>query len=164
MAFDAFFKIDGIEGESTDSKHEKWIEVLSYNTSVSQPASISSSSHGSKSAERANFSDFHISKALDKASPLLASACATGQHFPKATLEICRAGEDKQVFMRYVLEEVMISSYATSASSHGENLPGEEVAVAYGKIEWNYIPLDQKTGRPKGNVSRKYDITKNQKA
>ena len=32
MAFDSFLKIDGIQGESTDSKHQGWIEVLSYPT------------------------------------------------------------------------------------------------------------------------------------
>ena len=30
MAFDAFLKIDGIPGESTDDKHKDWIEVLSF--------------------------------------------------------------------------------------------------------------------------------------
>lgn len=30
MAFDAFVRIDGIEGESTDDKHQGWIEILSY--------------------------------------------------------------------------------------------------------------------------------------
>jgi len=28
MSFDAFIKIDGIEGESTDDKHQGWIEIL----------------------------------------------------------------------------------------------------------------------------------------
>lgn len=27
MAFDAFIKIDGIEGESMDDKHQGWIEI-----------------------------------------------------------------------------------------------------------------------------------------
>jgi type VI secretion system secreted protein Hcp len=29
MAFDGFMKIDGIPGESTDAKHNGWIEILS---------------------------------------------------------------------------------------------------------------------------------------
>ena len=39
MAYDAFLKIATIDGESTDSKHEKWIEVLSYSWGASQPLS-----------------------------------------------------------------------------------------------------------------------------
>jgi len=30
MAFDAFIKISSIEGESRDSRHKGWIEVLKY--------------------------------------------------------------------------------------------------------------------------------------
>jgi bacteriocin-like protein len=30
-AYDAFLKIDGIPGESTDDKHKDWIEILSFN-------------------------------------------------------------------------------------------------------------------------------------
>ncbi len=37
MAFDAFLKIDGIPGESTDDKHKDWIEVLSYGVGIQQP-------------------------------------------------------------------------------------------------------------------------------
>lgn len=29
MAFDAFISIDGIDGESTDDKHQGWSEILS---------------------------------------------------------------------------------------------------------------------------------------
>ena len=80
MAFDAFIKIEGIPGESTDDAHADWIEVLSYSCGVSQPASGSASSGGGASAERADFQDFSIVKALDKASPKLALACADGTH------------------------------------------------------------------------------------
>src|SRR5512141_296981 len=71
MAFDAFLKIDGVPGESSDDKHKDWIEVLSYSWGVSQPSSGSASTAGGATAERANFSDFSVVKALDKASPKL---------------------------------------------------------------------------------------------
>ena len=60
MAFDAFLKIDGVPGESTDDKHKDWIEVLSYSTGVSQKSSGSASTAGGASAERADFQDFSI--------------------------------------------------------------------------------------------------------
>lgn len=99
MAFDTFLKIEGVEGESTDHKHRGEIEVLSYTWNVSQPATVSASSHGSLSAERADWGAFSVVKALDKASPILTIACASGQHFPSARLEICRAGDEKQPYM-----------------------------------------------------------------
>ncbi len=39
VAFDAFLKIDGIFGESTDDKHKHWIEVLDCNHGLTQPSS-----------------------------------------------------------------------------------------------------------------------------
>ena len=46
MAFDAFIKIDGIEGESTDGKHPEWIEILSFGSGHSQSVSRTASSVG----------------------------------------------------------------------------------------------------------------------
>ena len=70
MATDAFLKIDGIDGESTDKKHKNWIEILSYSHGMSQPSSIASGT-GGLTAERVSMSDFSVMKVLDKASPTL---------------------------------------------------------------------------------------------
>ncbi len=103
MAFDAFLNVKDIPGESTDDKHADWIEILSYSSGVSQTASASASSGGGASSERADFQDFSIVKALDKASPKLALACANGTHIPEVALELCRAGGDKVKYMEYKL-------------------------------------------------------------
>src|SRR5258708_8889413 len=106
MAFDGFLKVDGIDGESTDDKHKNEIEVLSFHWGVSQPRSGSASSAGSLTAERANFDNFVVIKAIDKASPKLALGCADGQHFTNARIELCRAGGDKQPYMEYKMTDV----------------------------------------------------------
>ncbi len=49
MAFDAFLKLDGIPGESTDDKHKDWIELLSYNWGATQMGSATASSSGGAS-------------------------------------------------------------------------------------------------------------------
>lgn len=46
MAVDMFMKIDGVDGESTDDAHKKWIELLSYSHGVSQPTSGASGTGG----------------------------------------------------------------------------------------------------------------------
>ena len=38
MAFDAFLKLDGIDGESVPEGYEKWIEVLSFSWGASNTA------------------------------------------------------------------------------------------------------------------------------
>lgn len=162
MAFDAFLKINGVPGESTDDKHKDWIEILSYSCGVSQSSSGSASSGGGRSAERADFADFSIVKALDKASPKLALFCANGNHIDEIKVELCRATGDKQKYMEYVLSDVIVSSARPGGSSQGgEALPLEEVSFNYGKIKWLYTETDHKTGKPKGDVESNWDLTAN---
>jgi type VI secretion system secreted protein Hcp len=162
MAFDAFLKIDGVPGESTDDAHKDWIEILSFSHGLSQPASAAPSTGGARTAERVDHHDFTIVKALDKASPKIYLACCNGEHIPKVSIEICRAGGDKQKYMEFLMSDVIISSVSPGGSSEGEEtLPLEEVDFNYGKIEWNYTLLDHKTGKPQGNVSSHWDLTLN---
>lgn len=163
MAFDAFLKIENIDGESTDDKHQGWIEILSYNWGVHQPTSSTVSSVGSLSAERATFQDFSIVKAIDKASPKLFLACCTGEHLPKATIEVCRAGGDKQPYMEYKLTDVMVTSLRPGGSGKGETVPLEEISIAYGKIEWKYTQTKVQGGRAAGNVVAGWDLKSNRK-
>jgi type VI secretion system secreted protein Hcp len=163
MAFDAFLKIEGIEGESTDDKHKDEIEILSYSCGVAQAASASASTAGSLSAERASFSDFSIVKAIDKASPKLMLACASGEHLRSARLEICRAGGDKQPYMEYKMTDVIVTSVRPGGSGHGESLPLEEVSFNYGKIEWKYVKTKVEGGRASGNIVAGWDLKANKK-
>jgi type VI secretion system secreted protein Hcp len=162
MAFDCFIKIAGIEGESTDDKHEKWIEVLSYSHGVAQTASGSSSSGGARSSQRCDIQDFSIVKTLDKASPKLALACCKGDHIKTINIELCRATGDKQKYMEYVLSDAIVSSVRPGGSAQGgETLPLEEVSFNFGKIEWIYTVTDHKTGKASGDVKTHWDLTTN---
>ena len=163
MPFDAFLKIEGVPGESSDDKHKEWVEVLSFHCGVSQPESASASSHGSLSAERAYFDDMTIVKAIDKASPKLAAACASGEHFTTVTLEICRAGGDKQPYMEYKLTDAMVTSFRPGGTGSGEQIPLEEVAFTYGKIEWKYTQTKVAGGKGSGNVAAGWDLKTNKK-
>ena len=160
--FDAFLKIDGIPGESTDDKHKDWIEILSYSWGVSQPASGSHSSGGARAAERVNVQDFSIVHTLDKASPKLFLACCKGEHLKTTCIELCRATGDKQKYMEYKLTDVIVSSVRPGGSSKGgETLPVEEISFNYTKVEMTYTVTDHKTGRPSGDVKANWDLFAN---
>ena len=162
MAFDAFLQVDGIPGESTDSAHGDWIEVLSYSSGVSQTASASASSGGGASSERADFADFSIVKTLDKASPKLAAACSDGTHIATVILELCRAGGEKLKYMEYKLTNCIVSSVRPGGSAQGaETLPLEEVSFNYGMIEWTYTQQKREDGSGGGNVAAGWDLQAN---
>lgn len=158
MAFDAFIKIDGIEGESTDSKHSGWIELTGCDMEINQTISETASSAGGAGAEKADFSDFSFSKLVDKSTPKLAQACAAGTHFDKIVVELCRAGTEKIKFMEIRMAESIISHISLSAS--GE-FPFESIGLNYGKIQWTYIKQNRQGGGMAGNVSAGWDRRKN---
>jgi type VI secretion system secreted protein Hcp len=152
MAIDAFVKVDGIAGESTDDKHKDWIEILSYSHGMTQPSSAASGT-GGRSAERVNMADFSVMKVMDKASPNLALACCDGRHLKEVKVEVCEASGDKHTYAVVTMENVIVSSYQPSGSKDGDK-PLESVTFNFGKIKWEYTPIghDGKPGSKVGPV------------
>lgn len=163
MAFDAFIKIDGIPGESTDDKHKDWIEVLSYSWGVKQSGGGGSkSTAGARATGRSDHEDLTFVHSLDKASAKLFLACCNGTHIKEITMTLNRATGDKQKYMEYKLNDVLISSLKPGGSTQGEEaIPMEEVSLNYGKITLTYTATDHKTGKPAGDISANWDCTIN---
>jgi len=162
MALDAFCKIDGIPGESTDDKHADWIELLSFNHGVHQPASATASSSGGGTAERCEHQDYTITKFVDKSSPKLYEYCSSGKHIKEVTLEYCRAaGDDKVKYLEIKLEEVIISNVNPGGDKNTRDLPTESISFNYGKIKWTYTQQKRADGSGSGNVAGGWDLTKN---
>lgn len=161
--FDGFVKIDGIEGESTDDKHQGWIEIQSFGTGHAQTVSRTASSVGGASAERADFHEFQFEKLLDKATPKLALACADGTHINKITVELCRAGTDKVKYMEFTLSDCIISQYLVCGDGE-DAFPLETIGINYGKIQWAYTQQKRAGGGTAGQVAAGWDLEKNCKA
>jgi type VI secretion system secreted protein Hcp len=136
MAFDAFLKIDGIEGESTDKSHPGEIEVESFSWGVENTGSASSGGGGG--AGKAVPQDFHFTAGLSKASPSLMLACATGRHSQLATLTCRKSGGDHFEFLKIKLEDVLISSYQTGGSENDGDVPTDQFSLNFVKIDFLY--------------------------
>jgi type VI secretion system secreted protein Hcp len=163
MPFDGFLKIAGIDGESTDDKHKGWIEVLSFSMGVAQARSGTHSGSGSKAGQRADFADFNFVHTVDKASPKLFQYCASGEHVKDVSLEVCKAGGDKQKYLVYKFSDVLVSSVRPGGSGQGvDALPVEDVSLNFGKVEITYTVIDAK-GKPAGDVSAGWNLDTNAK-
>ena len=162
MAFDAFLKIDGIDGESQDDKHKNEIEILSFSFGAHQPSAGARSSGGAASGQRVDLQDFSVVKTIDKASPKLFLHCCNGKHIKAVTVQLCRATGDKAKYAEYKMEDVIVSSVRPGGSAQGgEPLPLEEVSFNYGKITWTYTATDHKTGKGAGDVKADWDQVAN---
>lgn len=146
MAFDAYLKIEGIDGEVTAKGMEKTVEIYSFSFGASNPTSVSSSGGTGMSAGKVSMSSFNFMKKLDKASSSLFQACCNGKHFAKATLSLRKAGGDagQGVFLEYVLTPVFVDSVQWSGSTGGDDTPTESVSFNFGKIELTYSTVDDK--------------------
>ena len=156
MAVDVFLKLGTIKGESKDSKHEGEIDVLSWSWGISQTGSMGHGGGGG--AGKANFSDLSIMHALDKASPVLMQACATGEHIPDATLVARKAGKGQQEYLIIKMNDVIITG-VTHAGDSGQ--PGSEtVGLAFAKVALEYKP-QKSDGSLDVGVHFKYDLRAN---
>lgn len=162
MAVDAFLKIDGVDGESSDEKFKDHIEILSYHHELVQPTVASKSSVGGATSGRCTHKDFTVVKELDKASPILAQKCCAGDHIDEVKLVLCRAGGDKLPFMEYKMTNVVVSNISPGGKSDDEKIPLEKVAFNYGKIEWTYTQQKRKGGKGGGNTQGSWNLETNQ--
>ena len=155
---DYFLKIEGVDGESTDDKHKGEIELMSW--SLGGVNSGSFHSGGGGGSGKVTLQDFHFVKKIDKASAKLLASCCSGEHLKKATLVCRKAGKDQQEFLTVILSPVLVSSYQSGGSEGSEVIPVDQVALAFGKVEFKY--KEQKgDGSLGGEVIGGWDVTTN---
>lgn len=131
---DYFLKLDGIDGESVQKGHEKWIEIQSFSWGMSNSGSAGHGSGGG--AGKVSFQDFHFVARTGIQSPTLLTATGTGEHFKKAVLSVRKAGERPLEWIKMQLADVLVSSYqvgATQASDDG--LPLDQFSLNFTKVE-----------------------------
>jgi type VI secretion system secreted protein Hcp len=157
MASDIFAKIGDIKGESLDSKHKDEIEVLSWSWGVQQSGTMA---HGGGGGEgKASFNDFNFTHHVDKASPVLLKACATGEHIKEATITVRKAGKGQQEFLIIKMNDIIVTSVNPSGSGDSA-ATAESIALQCSKVDLEYKP-QKADGSLDAGLHFKYDIKGN---
>ncbi len=142
------FKTPELKGESTDTKHKDWIEVLSWNHGFSQPTSAVRSTAGGGTVERANHSDFSFTKYMDSATDDILKQCWSGKHVEKAQFQCYRSdGADDQnpaLYFQIDMEKIIISNYSVGGGVG--DIPIENISLSYGKVTYTYYAQDESQG------------------
>ena len=153
MAIDIFAKLGDIKGESLDSKHKDEIEVLSYSWGVSNAGTMGSGSGGGQG--KTTFHDLSFLHKVDKASPVLMQACATGVHIKEATITHRKAGKGQQEYLIVKMNDVIVTGVTNGGS--GEAGESENVSLAFAKVSVEYKP-QKPDGSLDAGIFFKYDI------
>ena len=154
MAADIFAKIGEIKGESLDDKHKDEIEVLSYSWGVTNSGSMASGSGGGEG--KASFHDLSFTHNIDKASPVLMQACATGVHMKEATITHRKSGKGQQEFLIVKMSDIIITGVSHDNSAAGV----ETVTMGFAKIDLEYKP-QKSDGSLDAGIHFKYDLKAN---
>ena len=128
---DFYIKLEGIDGESKDSKHAKWVDALSWSYAVNQTSSMHSGGGGGTG--KASFNDLSFVHYIDRASPTLMKYCASGKHIPKVTLSCCKSGDGSQEYMKVTLTDCIVTGIAPSGDPNDPRVM-ESVGLSYAKI------------------------------
>jgi type VI secretion system secreted protein Hcp len=154
VAPDIFAKLGDIKGESLDDKHKDEIELLSWSWGVTNGSKVVG---GGAGAGKASFHDFSFTHKIDKASPVLMQACATGVHLKEATITHRKAGKGQQEYLIIKMNDVIVTAVADSDNGEA-NL--ESVSLAFAKVDLEYKP-QKPDGSLDAGVHFKYDLKAN---
>jgi type VI secretion system secreted protein Hcp len=161
-----FLKFDGVEGESTDSEHQGWIQIegMAHHlaATIDRVAGTASGSHAAGATEHG---DFTFTKALDKASLAIMAQCCSGKSFPIVEIDIMAstsgdAATPNQRILGIILEQVYIADISYSDSAGNPGRPSENISLNYRKITWTYSPYDN-DGKAVGDITKYWDVSTN---
>lgn len=169
-----FLKIDGIDGESRDSKHKGEIELVTWSWGQNQMGALHAGGGGG--AGRVTMDDFQFETIVNKASPKLFLACAAGEHIRRAVITCCISGEE---YMKIILTDLLVSSFQIGGSlpQYSEKVsadvketdietkfsqisPTNHISLSFGKIEFEYNEKKE-DGSPSGTIKVGWDLKTN---
>jgi type VI secretion system secreted protein Hcp len=156
MATSIFARIGAIKGESRDAQHKDELDVLSWSWGVAQSGTTGHG--GGVGAGKATFQDLTFTHRVDRATPLLMRACATGEHIKDAAITVRKAGKGPQEYLVIKMNDVLVTSVSTSVSVEGDTV--ENVALACAKVDLEYRP-QKADGSLEAGIHFKYDLKTN---
>jgi type VI secretion system secreted protein Hcp len=152
MAVDLFLKIDGVAGESLDSKHKGEIELEAFSWGEANPAGHAGPGGGA-GAGKVQVQDLHVTARVNKASPVLMLACASGKLLKEAVLTARKAAKSQVEFLVFKFTDLLVSSYQVGGTSEGDAPPMDQIAFNFSKVQMEYSPE-----RPDGTLDQPIDV------
>lgn len=158
MAFDMFLKLDGVKGESKDSKHKDEIHIESFSWGMNQTGTHGAGGGGG--AGKVSVHDISVTKYVDKASPSLMLFCANGKHIKEGLITVRKAGEKPLEYLKIKLTDILVSG--VQQAGHGSDQLSENLTLNFAKFHVEY--QEQKpdgSGQPAGEMG--WDVKANVK-
>ena len=152
-----FIKIDGIDGDATHPKHKGWIDADSLQWGVGRSIITPVGSAMNREAGEPAVSEITFTKTMDRSTAQILQETCTGEAGKKVVVHFMTTANPPKTYMKYELEDALISGYSCSGSSGGGR-PSESVSLNFTKITTTYTVSDEK-GNDLTSLSAHFDTT-----
>ena len=158
MTTNIYAKFQGVEGESKDSNHDKWIDVLSMDWGIHKPGGGMTGQSRRRGA--AVVEDMTLTIEYEKASPKLQEKCLKGEIIPKLEIEsVATYGGARATYLRFEMKNVMVTAFQTTASGNDDAPPTVVISNNFEEVKVTYTEYDDE-GSSKGNVEAEFKVEK----
>jgi type VI secretion system secreted protein Hcp len=156
-----FAKYDGVDGESTDAGHDKWIDVLSIDWGSHKPgggATGQSRRRGGVVVE-----DLRLTMEYEKSTIKLLEKLNMGEVIPKLEIEqTANYGGARSTYIKYELVNVQVTAFDVNASGNDETPPTVTLANNFEEYKVTYTEYDSE-GNKGGNAETTWKVEKGEK-
>ena len=156
MAFDAFLKLDGIDGDSNANGHENEIELQSFSWGETNSGTAGGGAGGGGGLTA--FQDFQFTMLSGKPATQLFLKCANGTHISHAHVTLRTEAAIKGgglEFLKMHLEGIVVTNFQQAGAADGADRPTEEVALNFNRVTLETFDNSGQTG------SASWDIQNN---
>lgn len=158
-----FMYMESLLGEASDPNHKNWVDLLEVTFGVGRSITSVTSTRGDRESSNATISDLKLLKFMDKASAklFLEACCSTGKQI---IIEMTKtgAGQGADTYIRYTLENAIISSLDVEATNDNGYRPLEDITISFTEMSVKYIPYDE-DGNAESPIVVGFDTATNQK-
>jgi type VI secretion system secreted protein Hcp len=138
--FDAHLKLGDIKGESKHKDHTGEIALESFNIGANQTGTAAAG--GGMGAGKVALHDIHCVAKIDKSTPFVFHATATGKHFATGTITCRKAGGSQEKFYVLELKDVLVSGFQFGGSTQSDIVPMVQFSLNCAEIVMEYLEQD----------------------
>ena len=159
-AEDLFLKLEGIQGESTDSAHRNEIVLLSYSQSFTNPVA-SGGSGGAAGSVQPNCGAITVTKLVDRSSAALIGGVLSGKLISTGVITFRKAGAQPLEYYKVTLTDVLIHAISqTDVSPTDPTTILEQISMSAVRFKFEYTP-QKADGSPGRIVAFGWDCSSN---
>jgi type VI secretion system secreted protein Hcp len=162
-AMPIYMQYAGIDGDVTEEKHKKWVDVSHFSIGVGRAINSPIGSTAKREVSTPNVTEVNIDKKMDISSYRWLEESLYGQKAVKCTVHFTRTGQDgsTEVYAEYIFENCLVSGYEVDTTGAGAT---EKVSINFTKLEYTYT--DRDAGNAPGGAKPRaaYDLSAAKKA